>query len=134
MSSNYPAGVTGNEPEIAGERTIMKFVTCGEEEPQVVPSWAVKEELLALQLEVAQILSSKTSEALAKVDDLRQSITNKLDRMYELEDVGSYDCPFAGSLEVTVVSREQGTWDCPDCGSVHDNEDITPDDSDRFDR
>lgn len=131
---DYPAGVTGNEAAIIGAETIKMNVTCGEDEVQVVPSWAAKEELLCIQLEVSRILNLTTSRALLAVDEMRHQITESLERMYKLEDVGSWECTFTGDVDVTVISKDQGSWDCPDCGTVHDDLDISPDDSDEWDR
>lgn len=121
QSSNYPAGVTDAHPHF-NEQEVEIEVKCGAEEMVLVPSYAVK----AMLLQIRRNVDSFSPE------QIKGALTDALDTVYGLEDNGTYDCPYDGT--VTVAVSEEAEWDCDVCGTAHKIDTATPDEEDPRDR
>lgn len=121
--SNYPAGVSDAHPHFNPPEEMQ--VICGSEESTVIPSFELKAEMKRLIASVTHLQSVPTSVAIAAIPALEQSLTNLLDRVEELEDNGSYACPFEGEVQ-PELDGGAANWDCPVCGET--NQTILEDD------
>ena len=98
--SNYPDGVTGNEPQIAGYLEVSEDVECEEEVLFLTP------------YQVEEILSEHGEWAVAEaVGFLPGQVKQEV-------------CGYAGFVDGHVVNG-LFVWVCPRCGSEHETE---PDD------
>jgi hypothetical protein len=104
--SNYPAGVTDAHQHFNPQEVDLDL-KCEAEEMELVPSYWVKAKLL----EIRGRLDRWTHE------EIKQALTDVLDTVYELEDNGTYDCPFHGPFTLPV--SEEAEWDCEICGTTH---------------
>jgi len=128
---DYPAGVTGNEPELAGGLERDMQLQCEQVDVSVVPSFELKAALANLQARIGKMHDSTAGKAVAMVDVLAEEMQVLIDRVDTLEDRGEWECPFDGDVEVDVFG-DLGRWTCPVCGSENEV-DLTPDEPERDD-
>lgn len=121
--SNYPAGVTDAHPEFNPPEEVTLDLLCEAEEMELIPSYWVKAQLLELRrlaggdFKGADYKGDGGTGRPVSSAKLVQSIDEVLEKVYELEDNGSYDCPFDGV--VTLPVSEEAEWDCEICGTAH---------------
>ena len=137
MSSNYPPGVTGREPQIAGpDAEREEEHTCGAKDielrninQQAIDSlMTARAKLVALTQysfpgDIPQ-LSPKEKRQIA-VDVYR--LLNQVG--YGISDGATVDCPFTGDVTVEYIGGT-GWWECPLCGTEHEIEWDDPRDPD----
>ena len=127
MSSNYPAGVTGREPHIAGpfwEGTVKRACEIPEAEIDVIAPrmrWAYEQFKAAIRRietgEKAHSWEWTTDEAIKQITML---IANG--EMYEMITVPN--CPFEGEVEAVRYREHSGLmWTCLLCEAEHEEED-----------
>lgn len=126
-NENYPAGVTDAHPHFNPSETSME-VECTTEEALVIPSFAVKAELIQLK----EFADGFAEVAVSEVDKgrfvtLGFMVKQLYDRVAELEREGEYECQWKGEQELPV--SEEAEWDCPRCG-VTQTTDTVPEDRD----
>ena len=128
--SNYPPGVTGNEPQIRGwDDEIDETVECGKGGYVKVFTADADREIKRIKALLAEIAEG------AKPASLAATLVVNLDYLvkYHIEGVEVEDCPFTG--DVTVCwSGKRGYWTCPLCGSEHEIEAYEPDEDWNSDR
>lgn len=118
MSNNYPDGVTGNEPEIAGYPEGSMAVTCASS-ADLVTLHAVKE----LVEDLTRRYHSNPTLALA---DIADGLDNLL--------VIAGDCEWEGNVEGYYADGVVFIWTCPNCGAENELElDDGADDVDPYD-
>lgn len=103
MSSNYPPGVTGHEPEIAGSDIQTISGVCTADARDLVP--------LHLAKTVAVGMAKQGGMALG-------------DALYALLDASEYSpkpCSFEGFVE-GVPTKLGWIWTCPHCGTMNKTE------------
>lgn len=115
MFSNYPDGVTGNEPAIAGLQEMVMTVTCEQEECKVVPAEAVTVKAQSINKMAGRMLAGTTGEAYGLIAPLAAATEQLIELIGELEDNGEFSCPFTGEVDVQV-DKTQAYWNCPVCG------------------
>lgn len=104
MSSNYPPGVTGNEPEIAGYPEREAERECG-----ATAAFVPREQLIALRSldrTVSTAIRQQVRRVLAWADE------------YEQE----HDCAYSGPVTLFDAGLGVATWTCPACGAEHEEE------------
>lgn len=121
--SNYPPGVTGHEPQIAGYNSHDVSVECLSEDVSGVPTALV----MSLLADIAQALTAPGGLYLDRPDHLvrddvaraRQRIENARDAL-KAADGEHVECGFEGDVEAVI---EYGTlyWTCPWCGTAHED-------------
>lgn len=118
MSSNYPPGVTGNEPEIAGRPMRTMNVDCEQESLDMVPAhWA---------REVVKDLASP--------HPTRRDWEELADLLADSGWTVETECGFGGDVEVEVEGNT-AYWECPRCGQDNEYElDDGPDPDEQRDR
>jgi hypothetical protein len=114
--SNYPAGVSDAHPHFNPEEVELE-VACEAEEMELVPSFWVKAQLLELRQLVKTAEDAPSGARWEAVPNIGERIQSMLEAVYELEDNGTYDCPFKGPLTLDV--SEEAEWDCQICGTAH---------------
>lgn len=122
--TNYPDGVSDAHPYFNPQEVTIE-VECKAEEALVVPSFAMKADLIRLRTLTGHGAN------MAEVDDLLAVMQHKID---EMEREGDYECQWKGEMELPV--SEEAEWDCPRCG-VTQTTDTLPDergDDDAYDR
>ena len=123
--SNYPPGVTGNEPEIAGYPSMTLDKQCEEDVPYIA-TWVVTEHLDGI------------AAVIARSDDTIPAIIEQLGHLWEHlnKDAVDVTCGFDGDVDAEMAYGV-AYWTCPRCGTEHedsyDEEDFGPDpDRERF--
>lgn len=127
--SNYPPGVTGNEPQIAGGTDVVVEVTCGAEPFDVYPAAAVDDLLRSL----ADVLNGRrtvrtevrgrwreeteTEQVLRAKNRLAVALIGVAAMKFEQPE----PCRFVGQVDAEVF---EGTlcWECPSCGTKHEDD------------
>lgn len=120
MPSNYPPGVTGNEPQIRGMNEVVLERKCNQEAEFNAVGEGVYQEMVYL------VRHSGSGDSLTR--DKAVLRFNKLITEAPRVDV---ECPFEGKVDAQV---DEGTafWECPVCMYEHEEElDMEPD-PDRF--
>lgn len=121
--SNYPAGVTGHERQIAGYGTRDFSVECLREDVSGVPTALVTH----LLDDIEQALNPLGGMYLDRPDHLvRDDVARARQRIEKARDVlkaakGEHvECGFEGDVEAV---EEYGTlyWTCPWCGTEHED-------------
>jgi hypothetical protein len=138
--SNYPPGVTGNEPHIRGmDEGVLNVECLGSTTLRVIPmsEWSY---LLAILNKVKGLREREREGKEEKADRARKSVIDQLEKLEGY--LNEYDekwlwadvdeCPFVGEVDAQW-SRDGNTlevyWDCPMCGEERYGEiDLTPDD------
>lgn len=115
MSSNYPPGVTGNEPEIAGYPTSASIRECQAE---------------AATLTRYSVLDVVRSVDLSDPSRARDLLKAAIDALPTDEDGV---CMYEGPVEVEHVG-DIDFWECPNCGAEHEDEADGPDPDEQRDR
>lgn len=105
-NDNYPAGVTDAHEHFNPSETYIE-VECTTEEALVVPSFAVKAQLIKLRE-----MASAVPGASKLYDELGLALT----LIDEIERDGDYECQWKGEMELPV--SEEAEWDCPRCGQT----------------
>ena len=124
--SNYPPGVTGNEPEIAGYDEGVRHVEC-DEEATAVYAHEVKSLVseAAFRLEIAARSASEgvLAESLpVVVERIARQMRSDVLALAEAEE--TVECGFVGEVDVVYgADRTAFAWDCPRCGYEHEEED-----------
>ncbi len=127
MSSNYPAGVTGREPHIAGpfwEGTVERACEIPEAEIDVIAPrmrWACEQFKAALRRaetgEEAHPWELSSDEAIKQITTMTMN-----GEVYETIIV--QNCPFEGEVEAVRYGEHSGLmWACPLCDTEHEEED-----------
>lgn len=121
--SNYPPGVTGNEPQIRGwDDEQDESVECGMGGYVKVFTPDAEREIERIKVLLAEIAEGKKPASLAA------TLVVNLDYLVKrrIEGVEIEDCPFAGEVSV-CWSDKRGYWTCPLCGWNHEVEAPEPD-------
>lgn len=121
--SNYPPGVSGNEPHLRGwDDESDESVECGKGGYVKVFSADAEREVRRIQALLAEIADG------SKPVSLAATLVGSLDYMlkYRIEGVEVEDCPFMGDVTVSW-SGKTGYWTCPLCGWEHEVEADEPD-------
>lgn len=139
MSSNYPPGVTGREPQIAGYPEIERELTCDGEDVEVTivdhrhlhEVGVIARGLREFTRELDGLTMMETKRRLRQMADLleyhvRDSYTTTLEH-----------CPFSDELTWTIDGFELSA-ECPVCGKTTTEDwsadpDADRDDDDRVD-
>ena len=113
MSGYYPAGVTGNEPQIAGYTEGEFEMTCTADEPYVVHTEKAGDDVYDL---VKEILN--TDQAVTSAD-----IWAAIAKMKARWDREGYvaECHWEGRVEGTL-SGGVLLWTCPNCGTEQETD------------
>jgi hypothetical protein len=120
-NSNYPAGVTDNHPHFNPPRVSANAVECGADSALVVPSFAVKGELYALQLQLQELTNADVPAGVAaKLLTIETDLGKLIEQIVELEQETEYECPF--NDEVDLEESECARWDCPVCGNERETD------------
>lgn len=99
--TNYPPGVTGNEPEIAGYPERTEKVEC-----RSTTTAYYRREVLDLIEDVRRTCA--TTDQIGVVAQMREG----LDRLTDTDEI---DCDWSGEIEGWVDGYDF-VWDCPRCG------------------
>ena len=124
MSSNYPPGVTGREPAIAGAVDIEFQGLCQADAIDVLPWQQVLTGLTALRAGLEHPLQRRSQIRGAVVTETRQEqIQRALGTVIAMQAVleetvrtANTDCGYDGPVEGQVRHGEIA-WTCPRCGS-----------------
>lgn len=116
--SNLPPGVTDAHPIFNPPAEVMWPVTCEAEEASVVPSYVVKEALTAIRESLHALHSMAPEAAMARLEEIEVGVAALQEVVEELEDMGDYECPFDGEVELPGQTAE-AEWTCPTCGTEH---------------
>jgi hypothetical protein len=110
--SNYPPGVTGNEPQIAGYPEGARVMTCSKyfDGAKIAPVH-LGDELLAIQLLIQE---GKTDAAVAAVTRLTRDALD----MPEAEET---ECGFEGEADC-MFGEGMIWWTCPRCDQENETE------------
>lgn len=113
MSSNYPPGVTGHEPQIAGDEEIVERRDCDEEVP-----WVRADPIRsrAIGLIAAARREPLTSALMTGLQALDQALDD--------DHVRLAPCDWSGEVTIRVDRGGTGYWICRGCGIEH-TEDLT---------
>lgn len=124
MSSNYPPGVTGNEPEIAGRPVRTMNVDCEEDDVTFISAQEVLEALMKARDEMTHRGAGLTP----------RSAVDFVEELIDQIDVVERECYWSGEVEVEVEG-DTAYWDCPRCGQSNEYElDDGPDPDEQRDR
>lgn len=115
--SNYPPGVTGNEPQIAGYPEGSRAVICAADDPYVVHLERAGDDIYSL---VKDVLS--TDQGLT-ASDIRRKI-DALAATWRREGAVA-PCTWEGVVD-GVYSQGAFLWTCPNCGTEQE-EDVSDD-------
>jgi hypothetical protein len=113
--NNYPAGVTGREPQIAGyDSEEDAYRDCGHGGIIPVFTRSAADEIDRIKVLLAEIAEGKKPASLAAtlVVNLDYLLTHRI------ENVEVAECPFEGEVSIGWYGTE-GTWQCPLCQSDH---------------
>lgn len=116
--SNYPPGVTGNEPQIAGLGERVAEKECLEYLPTVS---LLAEDTKTWIKHLAELLERGASDQAIKSAAkylVRSAEQFKFD--YPIE-----ECPYRGPVDIQY-DRYMEYWECPVCGTDHEDEDEPP--------
>lgn len=119
MSGYYPAGVTGNEPQISGPGEAVVQVECDGEEATVVPSLVVTPVLADLRYTLNHMMHLSADEAALRLPGILKAVEDLTERVEELEDNADFECPFDGDVDMQFVGPNQ-RWTCPVCAKEHE--------------
>jgi hypothetical protein len=110
--SNYPPGVTGNEPQIRGlgERTTHKVCVNSDGFTATLMTTDLKDSIVRL----AELL--KHDVTIASLKSAANSVVF-FASVYEPQ-MDIDDCPFEGEVD-TQIDQWIEFWDCPVCGKEH---------------
>jgi hypothetical protein len=125
--SNYPDGVTDAHPHFNPAEGSL-HLTCGNDEAQVVPVHAIREELKhiwhmaggAYKGDGGLNRPASMGAIVERIEKLQESLT-------DWERDSDYECPFEGVVDVDI--SEEADWRCPVCGGDRVS-DTTPEDRD----
>ena len=132
--SNYPEGVTGNEPEIAGGIPAEMVVTCEQGAVPCIPTHmltAASAGLVNLHARYRKVLdkigppdtftvpAASDKITLARLTtQLGQVVEILLDQITRNQQNLDYECTFDGEeVEGEIYGREFH-WQCPECGTI----------------
>lgn len=122
--SNYPPGVSGLEPQIAGypERTIVK--SCGAEgvDLRVIDPWLIeRSKELIEKVDFSAVQGRNYSSDLNLSNYWGRGVYHVLLYLSQ-QDLKIEDtiCPFDGEVD-TQYDRECEWWICPLCGTEHED-------------
>ena len=105
MLSNYPPGVTGLEPQIAGPiRSVVLEQTCDADPVITVPA------------ELAQEILDAVVEANAGKKVNTDGLAILLRQAYNKAGA----CSWHGEVDVDIYSDGVYVWTCPACQTIHD--------------
>lgn len=108
--SAYPPGVTGNEPEIAGNPEVTMVMDCDS-----LTDLYAKQPLVDLQARAEEALAGRRSKDVEKV--LREFV-----EAVRNGDTQADCCAFSGEVEGALVDRDTFVWTCPWCGTDHESD------------
>lgn len=120
--SNYPPGVSGMEPEIAGLPEFELARTCDNESALYVPAKTVTDQIYWLSQEIAK---------LNRNDLVRPGMFDRVTSMLEelivatTRDGAEFACEWDDKVDVEY-SNGMVFWVCPRCGMEHED-DYEPD-------
>jgi hypothetical protein len=113
--SNYPAGVTGNEAQIAGYDSEQDaYRECGRAGTLPVFTLDAAREIERIKALLAEIAEGKKPASLAA------TLVVNLDYLmrHRINHVDVDACPFAEEVSIGWYGKT-GTWQCPLCQSEH---------------
>lgn len=130
MSGNYPPGVSGNEPQIAGYDEAVMTMTCSEVGLCLYPKTLVDDLLdeVSQVFTVPRTVRSEGQRGWRPENDAERLVRaqNRLLKVREeLDTAVRYDedamCGFSGQVDVQI-NRTVVTWTCPWCGAEHEDD------------
>lgn len=140
--SNYPPGVTGFEPQIAGYPERVRHVTCDRQDAEWMSAAAVHRLVASVRrrsndtdARVSELLDAARdtrdrgeAESYRRVDSLRAAERHFVRSAVALIDgveVVDRPCTFDGRVDgyVDPVGRSF-SWTCPECGTEHEDEEV----------
>jgi hypothetical protein len=124
MSEYSPAGVTDAHPPSTPPRESATAVDCGAHSALVVPSFAVKADLIELEVFLTKLCRFNPNDV-PMLEDIKGRVTKLKERVDELEQETEYECPF--SDEVDLEESECARWDCPVCGNERETDNLPED-------
>lgn len=121
--SNYPSGVSGLEPQIAGypERTVEKI--CGAEMVALNiadPFLAKRASQLLDEIDFEVVKGRDYSSSMTLSNHRARNIYHILLRAASQTFTAEGDCPFVGEVD-TQYGYDSEWWECPLCGTEHED-------------
>lgn len=115
--SNYPPGVTGGEPQIAGPLAeYTETHSCGDQTSKRILTVASEAALAHLQGALTEMVSSGIIHE-TSLPALANYVSQLEAGLIEVDVI----CPFDGPVDVAYF-KGYATWTCPECGTEHDIE------------
>ena len=113
MGWNYPPGVTGYEPEIAGYEEVELIVDCDNEKMEVIN-----------RVDALTLVRAFAYKAVTLTEDIERLHTYYMYKAVtlteDIERLHTYYIPCEYSGYVTGYIVGDGVeWDCPRCGETH---------------
>ena len=122
---NYPPGVTGREPQIAGyDSEEDAYRDCGSPGTLSVITRHGMDEIRRIKSLLVEIALGDKPASLAT------TLVANLDYLlkYDIEHIDVAVCPFEGDVVICWYGTE-GTWQCPMCQQDHKEHAPEPDDN-----
>jgi hypothetical protein len=126
--TDYPPGVSGNEPEIVGWQEHVEYVSCNLISDLVVVPAEIAEEIAATARQVERSTRIVAVDDLSGVDARRRVRVRDQQLVDLAAAVAAFpttyaSCPFVGDRIVRSAPGLVSYWTCPICSTVHEWED-----------
>jgi hypothetical protein len=113
---DYPPGITGREPEIAGYQEGTENVSCDNDSALWYPAHVVNEMLADYMTFAAKAIGNPLGIDV-QGKHLKERWTALLD-----EHSGEFACDFEGEVDCAYTNEGLRLWTCPRCGVEHEDD------------